>query len=55
VAFRDLNKARFGQAWDAVRNEPFDASFTCTELALLRHAQGEWRIFRVFALAGVAQ
>lgn len=52
IAFRDLKKPAFYQAWEEFRQKPFEASFSCTELCLLRHDGAQWQVHHRFPFAG---
>jgi len=51
VAFRDLSKSNFRQAWKVYQDQPFDYQFTVQELTLLLHNGKHWEIEDSFALA----
>lgn len=42
VAFRDLKKSQFAQAWSEFKDRPFDASFLVDRITLLRHDGAKW-------------
>ncbi|XFA74082.1 2'-5' RNA ligase family protein [Thermosynechococcaceae cyanobacterium Okahandja] len=42
VAFRDLRRSHFHQAWSEYRDRPFQAEFQATHLTLLYHNQHRW-------------
>ena len=42
VAFRDLKKSVFPEAWQQVKNEVFHHCFTCNGFALLKHNGKQW-------------
>jgi len=48
IAFRDLKKPAFYQAWEEFRQKTFEASFPCTELCLLRHDGAQWQVHQRF-------
>ncbi len=51
VAFRDLSKSNFRQAWKVYQDQPFDYQFTVQALTLLLHNGKHWEIEDSFALA----
>lgn len=50
IAFRDLNKERFNQAWDHFKAKAYEASFTVDSFHLLKHSPGKWETYRIFPL-----
>ncbi|MEL7005803.1 MAG: 2'-5' RNA ligase family protein [Bacteroidota bacterium] len=44
VAFRDLRKAEFYNAWKTIKDEVFEAAFEVKELCLLKHDGQRWEI-----------
>jgi 2'-5' RNA ligase len=50
IAFRDLSKRAFQQAWPAFEQRPFTGQFTATALTLLRHRGHHWQIDRYYPL-----
>jgi 2'-5' RNA ligase len=50
LAFRDLSKRAFQQAWPAFEQRPFTGQFTATALTLLRHRGHHWQIDRYYPL-----
>lgn len=44
VAFRDLKKALFPQAWSEFKGRPFTATFTVSSFWLLKHDGKEWQL-----------
>ena len=42
IAFRDLRKARFFEAWDFYRDQRFEAEFEVNQLTLLKHNGTHW-------------
>jgi len=48
VAFRDLSRPHFHQAWSHYQDHPFQAKFTATHLTLLAHNQHHWRVDQAF-------
>lgn len=50
VAFRDLKKALFPQAWAFVKDLDFQAQFSCQELVLLKHDGKVWQPEKTFVM-----
>lgn len=48
VAFRDLSKTHFHQAWEVYKDQPFDYEFTVQALTLLLHNGKFWEIGETF-------
>lgn len=48
VAFRDLSKPNFHQAWEVYKDQPFDYEFTVQSLTLLLHNGKFWEIGETF-------
>ena len=53
IAFRDLRRARFDQAWSQYQNREFTANCTVKEVCLLRHDGKRWQIHQCFPLSPV--
>lgn len=51
VAFRDLKKTAFQQAWDEFKDKKFHTEFQVTDIVLLKHEGKKWQPFKVFWLA----
>jgi 2'-5' RNA ligase len=51
VAFRDLSKSNFRQAWNVYKDEAFDDQFTVQTLTLLIHNGQRWEVESNFSLA----
>ncbi|QDZ41290.1 2'-5' RNA ligase family protein [Euhalothece natronophila Z-M001] len=51
VAFRDLSKANFHQAWQFYKQQPFEYQFTVNELTLLLHNGKFWEIEETFSFS----
>ena len=49
VAFRDLTRSAFRQAWPEFEQRPYEASFTVDQLTLLIHRQ-RWEVYESFGL-----
>jgi 2'-5' RNA ligase len=45
LAFRDLRKNQFDEAWGEFKSKTFSASFECTRVSLLKHDGKYWREF----------
>lgn len=52
IAFRDLKKALFPQAWAAFENRSFDATFKVPSFWLLKHDGKKWHPYKEFLLQG---
>ncbi len=50
IAHRDLKDSDFPEVWAAYRELPYERVFKAMELSLLKHADGEWHIYRNFKL-----
>ena len=50
VAFRDLTKAAFHQAWPEFQHKTLAFDFTAQSLTLLRHDGQRWQIYQDYAL-----
>lgn len=50
LAFRDLKKQKFLEAWDKFKMKKFEAVFPVKEIALLKHDGKVWKVFKVFKL-----
>jgi len=48
VAFRDLRKAEFHQAWESFQQRNFSGNFEADSLTLLKHDGKQWEVFRQF-------
>ena len=48
VAFRDLRKAQFHEAWQEFETKSFQESFTVRDLVLLKHNGKHWDIYEKF-------
>ncbi|WP_416867701.1 MAG: 2'-5' RNA ligase family protein [Imperialibacter sp.] len=46
LAFRDLKKPRFHEAWQEFENKPLKASFLVDNICLLKHNGSTWDIFQ---------
>jgi 2'-5' RNA ligase len=45
VAFRDLKKPMFEEAWSEFKHKIYNASFECTKISILKHDGKFWREF----------
>jgi 2'-5' RNA ligase len=52
VAYRDLTKPNFYQAWSEFENQPFSFEFMVPQLTLLVHNGQRWEISKEFPLLG---
>lgn len=50
VAFRDLRKRFFAEAWQEFEHRFFAASFPLQDFSLLKHDGKQWNVLRTFAL-----
>ena len=50
VAFRDLKKEAFAEAWAAVKDKSLDYSYEQAALALLKHDGNVWQVYQSFVL-----
>ena len=50
LAFRDLKKPDFQQAWEDARDKPFDREFDVTLISLLKHDGKLWNTHHSFQL-----
>lgn len=50
VAFRDLTKNAFNQAWPEFRNQSLAFDFTAQTITLLRHGSQRWQIYQDYPL-----
>ncbi len=46
IAFKDLSKKLFYQAWNYFRDKRFERSLLVDSVVLLHHKQGIWRIYK---------
>lgn len=51
LAFRDLKKAHFAGAWQALQHRKFEGVFTARGLSLLKHNGTEWQEWQVLPFA----
>ena len=50
LAFRDLKKSLFDAAYQEVKDKKYSAIFTVNQIALLKHKDQQWELFKSFAL-----
>ena len=50
VAFKDLRKSRFEEAWSYYREIEYERKFDVDKLYLLNHRDHRWHIFKEFSL-----
>lgn len=50
LAFRDLKKPAFYEAWTEFKERKFEATFTASSIILLKHDGVEWKEFKAFVL-----
>lgn len=48
IAFRDLKKEMFRLAWTHFKEQKYHGSFIAREFQLLKHAPGQWEVYRTF-------
>jgi 2'-5' RNA ligase len=51
LAFRDLKKAAFADAWATFQHRAWEANFVADRLTLLKHDGYRWLVFREFLVA----
>lgn len=51
VAFRDLKKEQFKQAWPSFEDRPLSYTFAVTKFSLLKHNGKYWEVYKDFELA----
>lgn len=52
VAFKDLRRAVFPEAWRYFSEQPYERSFEVEELILLRYREQAWKVAGRFSLTG---
>ena len=50
IAFRDLKKKVFYQAWEEYQSKSFSDSFTCNSFSLLKYQKEEWVVLKNFEI-----
>jgi 2'-5' RNA ligase len=50
LAFRDLKKPAFYEAWGEFKERKFEATFVTNEFVLLKHDGTLWNVFKAFSL-----
>ena len=48
IAFRNLRKANFFEAWDAFKNKKYERWFFVNEITLLKYQSNNWNQMRSF-------
>lgn len=51
IAFRDLNRQKFREAWAHFREKTYAAQFTASSFHLLKHSPGKWHAYKEFTFA----
>ena len=51
IAFRDLKKAKFYEAWTEFKSRQYENSMLVTHLSLLKHNGKNWEVYRKFELS----
>jgi 2'-5' RNA ligase len=51
LAFRDLKKPEFYQAWEEFKEKKLEATFLVDAIALLKHDGNEWKVFKELSLS----
>jgi len=51
IAFRDLKKATFLQAWPNYEHREYKAAFEVDSIALLKHNGKQWEVFKNFSMS----
>ncbi len=54
VAFRDLKKSMFTQAWEEFKGKKFDGEFLADRITLLKHVERKWVAEKEFRLVNQA-
>tara|TARA_X000001036_G_scaffold204452_2_gene192080 strand:+ start:2396 stop:2944 length:549 start_codon:yes stop_codon:yes gene_type:complete len=52
IAFRDLKKANFYEAWETFKNQKYERKFSVSGITLLKHQSGHWDEMRTFQFMG---
>jgi 2'-5' RNA ligase len=50
IAFRDLKKSKFTDAWEDFSKRKFEAVFSAACVTLLRHQAGQWTVYQNFPI-----
>jgi 2'-5' RNA ligase len=50
LAFRDLKKSAYAEAWEELRSREFKAEFMADKIALLKHDGKAWNVLKEFTL-----
>lgn len=48
IAFRDLGKTKFREAWAHFKTQAYQAGFSTSCFHLLKHAPGSWHVYKEF-------
>ncbi len=51
IAFRDMKKPTFLEAWPNYENRPYTSKWTCQSVCLLRHTGKEWAVLEDISLS----
>jgi 2'-5' RNA ligase len=51
IAFRDLKKQLFYEAYTYFKTKNYTASFKATSFCLLKHTGKEWQVYKEFSLS----
>ena len=52
IAFRDLRKARFYEAWETFKNQKYERRFSVSGITLLKHQSDRWHETGTFPFMG---
>ena len=52
IAFRDLRKAKFYEAWETFKNQKYQRSFSVSGITLLKHQLDRWHEIGTFPFMG---
>lgn len=50
IAFRDLKKSRFQEAWNYYKDQEFLGDWECNQVALLKHNGQSWDVYRKYSV-----
>lgn len=51
IAFRDLKKPKFNEAWQEFSEKKFEANLSCTEISVLKYDGRCWKVFNQLLLS----
>ena len=54
LAFKDLKEIRFGEYWDFIKQQKFEANINVSDLALLKRTDGRWQVIQRIPLTTIA-